>query len=387
MSFSNLVKIAVSLKQLEENIQRAKATGLISADPLGSHSPMTDKVYEKLPKSVKSNVRQLYPGITDPILDMGRNHISARIGSHAAVSPNEVLKRGGTLRRHIINQEYGTPKRYEDATKPFKAIRKALYNQIRGRDRGENLENIKLSLSANKQKEADKAVERLVQERKKEPTRIFLNPEADRRIVAQVVGFNGKKVPKMSAEDFKGLDAIIGNHEINETNLKKFIPGGEFATLHEHGHHGLHGMHDISTINTMSEAPNAQKLYRDLRELEVHDAIKTSPGLKPVLEPLSGGQEGFEGRINKRVAEITQQNADHNKKILSKVPERLHNHPMVQARLKTNDTSEIANLAEKQVRKSGRLNRHMLKHVGNVLDKAVASKVLKHIEDSKRFVR
>jgi hypothetical protein len=71
MSFSNLVKIAVSLKQLEENIQRAKATGLISADPLGSHSPMTDKVYEQLPKSVKSNVRQLYPGITDPICGYG----------------------------------------------------------------------------------------------------------------------------------------------------------------------------------------------------------------------------------------------------------------------------------------------------------------------------
>lgn len=187
-------------------------------------------------------------------------------------------------------------------------------------------------------------------------------------------------MPKLDDDTRRGLHPLTANHELNETNLKKFKHGNDFAMVQGHGHYGLHGIHDVSTVNTMNESPNAQKIFRDMRKDEIDDAIKTSPALKRVLEPMSEGQRGFENRISQRASELAREHAEHNQKVLSRVPERLHSHPAVQARLKTVDAGELAELAERSVRKSGRLNRHMLRHVGKV---AVQHKVPEKLRELK----
>lgn len=55
MSFNNLIKIAVSIKQLEDNVQRAKDKGLIhTGAPTDTHTPLTDKAFDSLPEKVKN---------------------------------------------------------------------------------------------------------------------------------------------------------------------------------------------------------------------------------------------------------------------------------------------------------------------------------------------
>ncbi len=179
-----------------------------------------------------------------------------------------------------------------------------------------------------------------------------------------------------SPEDRRAGRAFVAHHELSEANPKHARHGSIHARVKEGaGHMALQNVRDFNLVNTMNEAPNLQEKVRNLRSSEI-DGLRgltkeRTQGIDALTRGLVGGQEGFNKRIDSHAKTLHAENTEHNNKVLSRVPERLHNHPAVQQRLRPTDDTTIRQIAEQKARKEGRLNRHQIKHLGNMLDSRV----------------
>ncbi len=398
--YNNLVKIAVSIKQLEANINRARAQGKIvdaASAKAGEHYADATKFINSLSDSELRNVHAKYPGLlsTASLNPTGVMQTSAALPSMA-----KGLKSSSVLnRQNFEDMSSNLSIEYKPSLNPLKLLgntSKLYLNSLGSRLAGKYtnmfpkdssepgskafdivknpglLTQARLAVNKDASNKADEHANKIKKLIVNQKGRAYLDPVKDQKIKPEFYDV-------LKGQDDLDVNTLIANHELNELNSKKFRHGGNFIQGKTHGHAGLQGLHDVTMVNTMgNESPRAQEFVRDMRRKEVSDMLRNSPGLSPVLKNMSGGQAGRDMRIIGNSVERMNENTAHNRKILGKVPSHLHSHPMVQARLKPDDFDAIRDIVTKEHDKGGRLNRHMLKHVGNVLDRDYKKNVNMH---------
>jgi len=219
----------------------------------------------------------------------------------------------------------------------------------------------------------------------------LVNPEADIKslLFKHNLRSNTNITPNdLSQKDKDALKLITAHHELSEVNPKHNKHGSRFASVSPgHSHIALQNVRDMNVVNTMNEAPEAQKIMRNFRQAELGEmtrkgtdfvsaTVAPSQGISKLTEGIRGGQQGFENRIKQNAERLMSEHKEHNQKVLSRVPERLHSHPAVQQRLKPTDQNVIDQMAETTTRKAGRLNRHQIKTLGKLLDKHVSEPMI-----------
>jgi hypothetical protein len=156
------------------------------------------------------------------------------------------------------------------------------------------------------------------------------------------------------------VSGVIGMHELSEQKALRDIIRGKApvgSTFARQGfdvlssHVGQQVLEDLKRGNTL-KGPGADAARRNvlkMREPEVGHMLRVL-GRKPKsrynygdipneanatpLQKLVSAQQS-DKLIGQEATDLAFENEAHNRKILSKVPERLHNHPMVQSRLKS----------------------------------------------------
>jgi hypothetical protein len=387
---SSIVKIAVSLKQLEANVARARAQGkLVDASSIkaGDHYAEANKFINSLSDSDLKNIHAKYPHL----LSFASTNVPSMASTSAAVTSVKSLQKSKNVEQrqkardllsalntenkislnpltlaknmgkaHLSNITSRFTRRYtnmfpktdnESGSKAFNAsINPSITSQVR------------LAINKDLQNKADKNASKIKDLMVNQKGRAYIDPEKDKNIGL---------LRYMAQPEQDQVNTLIANHELNELNMKKFKHGSNYISTRGHGHNALQGLHDVSTVNTMGkDSTQAQRFVRDMREGEIEDMIKDSPGLEPILRNMRGGEGQRWDRINALAKKIQDENVLHNEKILNAIPRNLWTYdPRVQARLKPTGYAETQALAQIEHDKGGRLNRHMLKHVGNVLDR------------------
>jgi hypothetical protein len=425
MSFNNLIKIAVSLKQLEENSNRAIAKGKLDLNVLPDENFYDDrtvhkKIMDAIPEHRKNDAR-----FVNKAKDLGGSHFrsfyvtSSAPGSHSAPNTKALIERVNSPVFRFYNENKGAKSAERAELKNIPLGQRKELKQVLGKAVGYGVPH-NATVRSMKDMEDFQALPNMamqlldsppdIQEMYKSmgikmPTRSketyqkrldrlktfnlpdhVMSPHVDKNTLneadkALFKAFEDEREGKIRdvagrpvatflrpTEDSKAFAHIVANHELNEQNPK--IKGGGRHTMISSSHASSKvPLNDFNVINTMGkEAPMAQAIMRDVRDGEIQDMRSLSPGLNRILEPISGGEEGFQERITNRAKQMQADNKAHNQKILSRVPEHKHSHPVVQARLKPTDADVVRDLAEGEVRKSGRFNRHMQNHIANILD-------------------
>ncbi len=427
MSFSNLIKIAVSLKQLEDNSNRAVLRGKLDMNLLPEYE---DEFAQKALNAIPAH-RGNDQKFADRVKQLAHERTKAQItglmtpGSHAAPEIGSLLKRidSPVLTRAYDNKQIRSMQRRDikniplskrrDAKKIMQEIglgdvRPATVRSTKDVEDFSNFYEVPLA-SANMDPATREAFEKAgikfpvpkhseseyrTRQAKVNSLRIppnVLNAYSEKDLstpedledfakVKKMFRNRGNDKPDLDArgraigdllkdtEDARAFRQIVANHELNESNPK--IKGGGRHTMISSSHASSKvPINDFNVINTLGkEAPTAQAIFRDIREREIDDMRSLSPGLNRLLEPMSGGEKGFQERISNRADQMLADNKAHNEKILSRVPEHKHSNPIVQARLKPTNAEQLREMAEQETRKSGRLNRTMQSHVANILD-------------------
>ena len=181
-------------------------------------------------------------------------------------------------------------------------------------------------------------------------TKAFLNDE--------LVPSNLRAPGNEKARDL--VSGMIGLHELSELKgIKNLIHGKHHAGANYSAqggkvlssHVGQQVLEDLRRARTLKGegALDATKAMEDMRGPEVQHMVRTlgknmksrySYGNSPTeitatpLQKMVSAQQS-DKLIGQEATNIARDNMLHNQKILSKVPEHLHNHPMVQSRLKS----------------------------------------------------
>ena len=187
-----------------------------------------------------------------------------------------------------------------------------------------------------------------------------------------------------NAQDlYRGL---VGMHELSELkgarNILKKTPGHIYSATDgtRSSHQDRQVLEDLNRARALkgSGASDAASSIRHMRDAEINRMIQTAgdesahgnmfkqvnPKKPNNLQKLISAQ-GHGDLIEDEVSDLAFENAKHNQKILSKVPERLYNHPMVQSRLKPMDYDQILQHLRDTKYK---LNRKGRDHVYRILD-------------------
>ena len=404
---SSIVKIAVSLKQLEANVARARAQGIIrdTKGGAGAHFEDAQNFIKGLSDTELGHVRARYPAL---LTQTGINTGKMAFTSHAQPSLKRLTKSPSIERRQKVHDMIkNMSEKVEPASNPLDLVKNTVKDQVVGKiakvflnlkggapssssDPGSRswkavtspnlLSHTRLAVDKQALAKADRNAEEIKKRILNERGKVYLK---DNDLDIPELGEFADDKKKLNDPSFRSaVKTLIANHELNELNEKKFAPGSRFITSKPlHSHAGMQGLHDVTMVNTMGkDSPEAQAFTRNLRKDEINDMLRTAPELNPVLKNMAGGESGRYHRILSSKLKALQDNEAHNKKILSKVPARLHNHPMVQSRLKPLDPDLVDTLVTAEHDKSGRLNRHMLKHVGNVLDKKLITEIQNDIK-------
>lgn len=404
MSINNLIKIAVTLDQLKANEKRSKI-------PILENRPANYSAASHVNKNLSYDERDVAQRRYGKSGDLFHGQEYLDDVSNDISEAKQLRNAGGS--QHLPNPKDKKMAKFlgplgkeqlEDANRRLDASRTPKKFQI-PKNKTMLKDAIDLLIHPSKKHKIDRVIDEA--RALEDQARIHLNPNEDIKSFKDKYqwtthkdGFSGSAYKRedvgslrnlrrleKNQSDKDALRSLVLNHELNESNYGKFKHGGEFVRANQHGHFGTQGLHDVTTVNTMKESPRAQAAMRNLRKDELNDMIEAAPGLKRVLEPMSGGEHGFRQRIGKLADETLQKNIEHNNRILSKVPEHAHNHPMVQKRLLPTDMVTIREQSEQAIRKSGRLNRNLRQHVGKVLDNlpSTKQKVERQIEILKRF--
>jgi hypothetical protein len=189
---------------------------------------------------------------------------------------------------------------------------------------------------------------------------------------------------KKAQDLYRGL---VGLHELSEQKSSRSLtqnknPGRLYAsTIGTHSSHmDKQVLEDLNRVRALKGegAGEAGNSIRVMRDGEINKMIQAvgdpEPNnfmFKPVdikntnkLQKLLSAQ-GHGDLIENEVIDNAIANEIHNQKILSKVPERLHNHPMVQSRLKPTEYQDNLDYLRNNKYK---INSKLRDHIYNVLD-------------------
>jgi hypothetical protein len=217
----------------------------------------------------------------------------------------------------------------------------------------------------------------------KRPGTAFLsnNPIKDLRTTAlngskkQLKAYDRVLADKKESRAFNNL---VGAHELEELDRAKKLSGVKWShhkDVSGSSHIGLQSIGDIQRVRSMprNDSPLAQNAFRTMREREIDAMIDHAPGLSPILREHSSFRNMD---FDKNIKRIVEHNKNHNdllEHFMRDKSETYKNYVRNKRFLPT-DYDQVYNQHKQIV--EPRINRHMKRHIGNVLDNSAAIKQL-----------
>ena len=181
----------------------------------------------------------------------------------------------------------------------------------------------------------------------------------------------------LDPKESKTYKNLVGAHELEELQDPRKTLGTKWGAnrgVSKGSHHALQSIGDIQRVRSMpiNDSPLAQKAIRSQRLDEVDAMLAHAPGLSPVLK----GYSSKSNDIDSMVRSIIEENKIHNSNLQARVANMGEGaKSYISKKLKPTDYNEVHQMVRNT--EEPRINRHMKRHIGNVLDN---SKEIKKLE-------